>query len=90
MKTLFKVFATSALIVLFSTASITIYAGNSNTPTAVDQSQQVSSLLSSEGYTVLAVTPANDGSGNYIAHVVGGKVVVSPGLSIVAIQNLPN
>ena len=90
MKTLFKAFATSALIVLFSTASIHTYAGNSTPQASADQSQQISSFLVSEGYSVISVAPANDGSGNYIARVVGGKVVISPSLSIVAVQNLPN
>ena len=85
-----KTFAAAFLFLLITSTNVLGFAGNSTNQATIDPAQQISIYLTNNGYSVSGVIPANDGTGNYVAIVNGARIIITPGLSIVAEQNLPN
>jgi hypothetical protein len=95
MKTKTRVILTTALalaLLSFDNKAFSQSNGTDN-PTAQKaalSTQQITNYLNQLGYTVLSISLDADGSGNYAAVVAGGQILILRGLSIVAVQNLPN
>jgi hypothetical protein len=95
MKTKTNLFLTVTLAIALLSFDKTAFsqANETENPTAQKaflSTQQITNYLNQLGYTVLSVSLNADGSGNYDAVVAGGQILILHGLSIVAVQNLPN